>query len=188
MSNFLTDIKLCYNYLSFFKQGIQLHNINYIVRISLIAAIYVTINIIFTPISYGPIQIRIAETLAVLPFIDPAAIGGLFLGCILSNLWGGLGIVDVMGGSLCTLLAAILTYHTNKPLLAPFPPVIVNALGVSLYLHLLFELPYFLTVLYIAVGQTIACYLLGYPLLIVLLKRKIWSHGSYKIKQNNDTL
>ena len=156
------------------KKEIELLSPNYIVRIALIAAIYVTINIIFAPISYGPIQIRLAEILTVLPFIDPAAIGGLFLGCILSNLWGGLGIVDVLGGSLCTLLAAILTFRMTKPFLAPLPPVIVNALGVSLYLHLLFELPYWLTVIYISIGQIIACYLFGYPLLIVLLKRKIW--------------
>jgi len=156
------------------KKELELLSPNYIVRIALIAAIYVTINIIFAPISYGPIQIRLAETLSVLPFIDPAAIGGLFLGCILSNLWGGLGIVDVLGGSLCTLLAAILTYRMTKPFLAPLPPVIVNAIGVSLYLHLLFELPYWLTVTYIGIGQIIACYMFGYPLLIVLLKRKIW--------------
>ncbi len=149
-------------------------NPNYIVRIALIAAIYVTINIIFAPISYGPVQIRMAEILTVLPFIDPAAIGGLFLGCILSNLWGGLGIVDVLGGSLCTLLAAILTYRMTKPFLAPLPPVVVNALGVSWYLHLLFKLPYWLTVLYIGLGQMIACYLFGYPLLLVFLRRKIW--------------
>lgn len=80
----------------------------YLVRIALIAAIYTTINIIFAPISYGPVQIRVAEALSVLPFIDSAAIGGLFLGCILANLWGGLGITDVIGGSLSTLLAACL--------------------------------------------------------------------------------
>jgi uncharacterized membrane protein len=151
-----------------------LFNPNYVVRIALIAAIYVTINIIFAPISYGPVQIRMAEILTVLPFIDPAAIGGLFLGCILSNLWGGLGIVDVIGGSFCTLLAALLTYKMKKPFLAPLPPVIVNALGVSLYLHLLFKLPYWLTVLYVGLGQMIACYLFGYPLLLVFLRRRIW--------------
>ena len=144
------------------------------VRISLIAAIYVTINIIFAPISYGPVQIRIAEALSVLPFIDPAAIGGLFLGCILSNLWGGLGLVDVIGGSLCTLIAAILTYHMTKPFLAPVPPIVINALGISLYLHLLFEVPYWLTVIYLSIGQTIACFLIGYPLLLILIRRKIW--------------
>jgi uncharacterized membrane protein len=156
------------------KKGFTLFNPNYIVRIALIAAIYVTINIIFAPISYGPVQIRMAEILTVLPYIDPAAIGGLFFGCVLSNLWGGLGIVDVLGGSVCTLVAAVLTHRMRKPFLAPFPPIIVNALGVSLYLHILFLLPYWLTVLYIGIGQTIACYLFGYPLLLVLIKRRIW--------------
>ncbi|MDD4765605.1 MAG: QueT transporter family protein [Atribacterota bacterium] len=149
-------------------------SLNYMVRISLIAAIYVTINIIFAPISFGPFQIRIAEALTVLPFIDPAAIGGLFLGCILSNIWGGLGIIDVIGGSFFTLLAAIITYNTTKPFLAPVPPIIINALGISLYLHLLFEIPYWLTVAYITIGQTIACFIIGYPLLLILIKRKIW--------------
>ena len=151
-----------------------MHRLNSMVRVALIAAIYVTINIILAPISYGPLQVRVSEALTVLPFIDPAAIGGLFLGCILSNLWGGLGVIDIFGGSLCTLIAAFCTYHMKKPILAPLPPVVVNAFGVSLYLHILFGLPYLLTVLYIGVGQIIACYVIGYPLLRVLLKRKIW--------------
>ena len=146
----------------------------YIVRIALIASIYVTINIIFTPISYGPIQIRVAEALTVLPFIDPAAIGGLFLGCILSNLWGGLGLVDIIGGSICTLLAAIITYNVKKAVFAPLPPVIINAIGVSMYIHFIFDLPYFLTVIYIGIGEILACYFIGYPLLLMLLRRNIW--------------
>jgi uncharacterized membrane protein len=149
---------------------------HYLVRIALIAAIYTTINIVFAPFSYGPVQIRVAEVLSVLPFIDPAAIGGLFLGCVLANLWGGLGIVDVIGGSLCTLIAALITYKMKKPILAPFPPVIINSLGISLYLHILFELPYWLTVSYIFLGQLISCYLFGYPLLLILIKRKVWIH------------
>ena len=149
---------------------------HYLVRIALIAAIYTTINIVFAPFSYGPVQIRVAEALSILPFIDPAAIGGLFLGCVLANLWGGLGIVDVIGGSLCTLIAALITYNMKKPILAPLPPVIINSLGISLYLHMLFELPYWLTVSYIFLGQFISCYVLGYPLLLVLLKRRVWIH------------
>ena len=151
-----------------------MQNTNFMIRIALIAAIYVTINIIFAPISYGPIQVRIAEALTVLPFIDPAAIGGLFLGCVLSNLWGGLGLVDVLGGSFCTLLAAILTFYMKKPIFAPLPPVLINAIGVSIYLHLLFKLPYFLTVIYIGIGEFVACYLIGYALLLVLLRRNVW--------------
>jgi uncharacterized membrane protein len=153
---------------------------NYLVRIAFIAALYTTINLVFAPISYGPMQIRIAEALTVLPYIDPAAIGGLFLGCILANLWGGLGIADVLGGSLCTLIAALLTYKMKRPIYAPMPPVVINSLGVSLYLHILFKLPYWLTVSYIFMGQLIACYLLGYPLLLIFLKRKIWIYTDKK--------
>jgi len=138
----------------------------------MIAAIYVVLNIIFAPISYGPIQVRIAEALVVLPFIDPSAIIGLFLGCILANIYGGLGMVDIIGGSLCTLVAAYLTYKVKNPKLAPLPPVLINAFGVSIYLHLLFDLPYWITVLYIGIGEVIACYILGYPLLILLIKNK----------------
>jgi len=146
--------------------------LNYLVRVAMIAAIYVVLNIIFAPISYGPIQVRIAEALVVLPFIDSSAIIGLYLGCILANVYGGLGMVDIIGGSLCTLIAAYLTYKAKNPKLAPLPPVLINAFGVSIYLHLLFDLPYWITVLYIGIGEVIACYILGYPLLILLIKNK----------------
>ena len=146
--------------------------LNYLVRVAMIAAIYVVLNIIFAPISYGPIQVRIAEILVILPFIDSSAIIGLFLGCILANVIGPLGMVDVIGGSLCTLIAAYLTYKVKNPKLAPLPPVLINAFGVSIYLHLLFDLPYWITVLYIGIGEVIACYVLGYPLLILLIKNK----------------
>jgi len=100
---------------------------------------------------------------------------GLFIGCVVANVYGGLGIYDIVGGSLCTLLAAYLTYllsKTKQSLLAPLPPVVVNALGVSLYIHFLFQLPYWLTVAYIALGEIIACFVLGYPLLLIILKRE----------------
>lgn len=149
-----------------------MNKLNYLVRVAMIGAIYVILNIIFAPISYGPIQVRIAESLTVLPFIDPSAIIGLFIGCILANVYGGLGMVDIIGGSLCTLIAAYLTSKVKNPKLAPLPPVLINAFGVSIYLHLLFDLPYWITVLYIGIGQVIACYILGYPLLILLIKNK----------------
>ena len=138
----------------------------------MIAAIYVVLNIIFASISYGPVQVRIAEALTVLPFIDPSAIIGLFVGCILANILGPVGMVDIVGGSFCTLVAAYLTSKMKNPKLAPLPPVLINAFGVSIYLHLLFDLPYWITVLYIGIGEVIACYILGYPLLILLIRNK----------------
>ena len=146
--------------------------LNYIIRVAMIAAIYVVLNIVFASISYGPVQVRIAEALTVLPFIDPSAIIGLFVGCILANILGPVGMVDIIGGSFCTLVAAYLTSKMKNPKLAPLPPVLINAFGVSIYLHLLFDLPYWITVLYIGIGEVIACYILGYPLLILLIKNK----------------
>lgn len=150
-------------------------NTKFIAQTGIFAALYAVITISLAPISYGPIQVRVSEALTVFPYITPAAIPGLFLGCLVANIYGGLGLADILGGSLCTLIAAFLTYllsKTKKPILAPLPPVVINAFGVSFYLHLLFKLPYWLTVLYIAVGEFLACYVLGYPLLKIILKRE----------------
>ncbi|KPK77287.1 MAG: hypothetical protein AMJ89_02715 [candidate division Zixibacteria bacterium SM23_73] len=147
----------------------------YIAQVGIIASLYAVITIVLAPISYGPIQVRISEVLTVLPYLSPAAIPGLFIGCVLANIYGGLGIYDIIGGSLCTLLAAFLTFlasRTKRPVLAPLPPVLVNAFGVGLYLHLLFQLPYRLTVIYIGIGEIVACFILGYPLLRIILKKE----------------
>lgn len=144
----------------------------YIIRVAMIATIYLVLNILFSSISYGPIQVRIAESLTVLPFLDPSAILGLFLGCFLANILGPVGMVDIVGGSLCTLIAAYLTSKMKNPKLALLPPILINAFGVSIYLHLIFDLPYWITVLYIGIGETIACYILGYPLLLFLIKNQ----------------
>jgi len=147
----------------------------FIAQAGIIAALYAAITVLLAPISYGPVQVRVSEALTILPFITPAAIPGLFLGCVVANLYGGLGLYDIIGGSICTLLAACFTYllsRTKRPVLAPLPPVLINALGVSLYLHFLFDLPYLVTVFYIAAGEIIACYFLGYPLLKFILRRE----------------
>ncbi len=149
----------------------------FITQAGIIAALYAAVTIILAPLSYGPIQVRVSEALTVLPFITPAAIPGLFLGCVVANVYGGLGMYDIMGGSFCTLLASFFTFllsRTKRPILAPLPPVVINAFGVSLYLHFLFGLPYLITVFYIGMGQILACFLLGYPLLkFILDKEKI---------------
>jgi uncharacterized membrane protein len=147
----------------------------YIAQVGIIASLYAALTIVLAPISYGPVQVRISEALTILPFLTPAAVPGLFIGCVVANIYGGLGIYDIIGGSLCTLLAAGLTYllsKTKRPILAPLPPVVVNAIGVSLYLHFLFRLPYWITVGYIALGEIVACYILGYPLLLVFIRRE----------------
>ena len=158
----------------------------YISTTSIIAAIYGALTIFLAPISFGPFQVRVAEALTVLPYLMPQAIWGLWIGCMLGNIYGGLGPIDIFGGSFLTLLAAGTTYYLrrfNKPILAPLPPIIFNAFGVSAYLHLLISppeitirglhklSPYLLFIMTIGLGELIACYGLGYPFLLLLLKR-----------------
>lgn len=143
----------------------------YLTQAAVIASIYVVLALVFAPISYGPMQVRIAEILTVLPFLTPAAIPGVFVGCLLANLFSEAGMLDVIFGSLATLIAAILTYHMPKKWLAPLPPVIVNVIIIPVVLYFAFELPYWLMVGGVLLGQILACYLLGFPLLLILEKR-----------------
>ena len=139
--------------------------------IAMVSALYVIVTLVFAPISYGPIQVRVSEALTLLPFFDPRAIPALFIGCFIANIFGGLGIYDIVFGSLLTLIAAFLTYKMKNIYLAGIPPVLVNAFGVSLYLSLLFKLPYFLTVFYIGIGEGISVYAIGLPLFLYIRKK-----------------
>ena len=79
-----------------------------------IAAIYVALTMAFQPISFGPVQFRISEALCILPFFTPAAIPGLFVGCFLSNLFCGAAGLDIVFGSLATLIGAVGSYALRK--------------------------------------------------------------------------
>ena len=137
---------------------------------AVIAAIYFVLTSIFAPISFGQIQVRVSEALTVLPVFTLAAVPGLFVGCLISNLlMTTLGPIDVILGSLATLTAAVMTYLLrNKRPLAPLPPVLVNAVIIGLELHWVLGLPLLETMAYIGLGQFAACYLLGYPLMLLL--------------------
>ena len=80
-------------------------------------------------------------------------------------------LYDIVFGSLLTLIAAFLTSKMKNIYIAGIPPVLINAFGVSLYLSLLFKLPYFLTVLYIAIGESISVYAIGVPLFLYIGKK-----------------
>ena len=141
---------------------------NYWTRAAMIGAIYALLTVIFAPISYGMIQVRISEMLMVLPFFTAAAIPGLFVGCFIANIYGGQGILDIVFGSLATLLAAYLVSITSNKYLVPLPPVIINAVIVGWVLHVVLGFPFYLTALWVGLGQLIACYGLGLPLLLLL--------------------
>lgn len=143
----------------------------YIVEGAIIGAIYAAITILLAPIGYGQIQVRVAEALTVLPYFTPAAIPGLFIGCIVANIYGG-GLLDIIFGSLASLVAAILSRKAPKRWLVPLPPVIINGLVIGWVLFMVQGLPYWLTVGTVTLGQIVACYGLGYPLLLLLERNR----------------
>ncbi len=145
--------------------------IRFITEAAVVAAMYAALTILI-PGGSGQIQVRVSEALTVLPFLTPAAIPGLFAGCLVANFFVGAGPYDVIFGSLATLLAAFLTWKIRLKPLAPLPPVIINAVVVALVWKLIANAPFFATMGFVALGELIACYVLGYPLLLLLWKQK----------------
>lgn len=148
----------------------QAKSIRYITEAAAIAAMYAALTILFAPISSGEWQIRIAEALTVLPFFMPSAVPGLFLGCFIANVFSGQGIYDILLGPLVTLSAAYITRKMPTKYLAPLPPIILNAIYVSLLLFFIADLPIIPTLFLVAAGEMIACYGLGYPLMLFVEK------------------
>jgi uncharacterized membrane protein len=143
----------------------------------LVAAAYAVVTLLFAPISYGHIQVRVSEALTVLPFLFPQAIPGLFVGCLIANFAGGFGILDVVLGSGATLTAAVLTAMMPNVWLASVPPVAVNMAVVGGYLSFLLDIPFLLCALYVGLGQLVACCFLGIPL-VLLLERRMKKGGN----------
>ncbi len=149
--------------------------IRFISHSAVIAAIYVVLTFIANlfGLSSGVIQIRFSEALTILPIFTPAAIPGLFVGCILANLLTGALIPDVIFGSLATLIGAYFTYLLQKkPILATLPPILSNTIIIPFVLRYVYgldgSLPYFM--LTVGIGEVISCGILGLTLARILKK------------------
>jgi uncharacterized membrane protein len=145
--------------------------ISLVTRGAAIAALYAALTLILQPISYGFWQVRISEALTLTPALWPEAIPGLFVGCFIANVLGGSGPWDIFLGSAATLLAAFLTRKAKNDFLAAASPVVVNALVVGFYMSHVTGMPTLMWILNVALGETIACFALGLPLLRLLRKK-----------------
>jgi Predicted membrane protein len=158
----------------------------YLAQGAVIAAIYTVLTLLAAALNlaYGPIQFRFSEALTILPIFTPAAVPGLAIGCLLSNIWSGYGAVDMIFGTLATLLAAIGTRMArnirfkNIPFLAPLPPVLINAVIVGLEIAFLSPggfvwAGFWSAALSVGAGELVVCYVLGLPLAAALEKSGI---------------
>lgn len=161
---------------------------------AVIAALYAVLTYAAAAmnLAYGGVQFRFSEALTILPVFTPAAVPGLALGCLLSNLASPLGLVDWVFGTLATLLAGALTYAVRKvkvknlPILAPLPPVLTNALIVGFEVACLSDAGFTLAnfswaafgagALSVGLGELVICYALGLPLYAALQKAHLADH------------
>ena len=130
-----------------------------------IAAMYAALAMINIPISF--FQLRPAEALTVLPLFTPAAVPGLFVGCLLANYLTGCLWQDIVFGALATLLGAVFTRLLRKrPLLAVLPPVLTNGAIIPPVLLFAYGVPdgYFFLLASVCVGEMLSASLLGYLL------------------------
>lgn len=138
---------------------------------SMIAAIYVVLTLIFAPISFGVVQFRISEALCILPFFTPAAVPGLFVGCLLSNLLGGAMPLDVIFGSLATLIGAAGSWYLRKhKWCVCLPPIIANTLIIPWVLRFAYgaEEMILFSMVTVGIGEILAIGVLGNVLIAAL--------------------
>ena len=137
----------------------------FMVQAAAIAAVYVVLTTVFAAFSFGEVQVRISEALTILPVFTPAAIPGLFVGCLISNFLGGAILMDVIFGSIATLIGAVFTWklRNSSKWLAPLPPIVANAIIVpfTLYYGYGVNLPIPFMMLTVGIGEVISCGVLG---------------------------
>lgn len=146
----------------------------FIVHAALIAALYVVLTLLanFFGLANYAIQVRFSEALTILPFFTIAAIPGLSIGCLLSNILTGCALPDIFFGTAATLIGAVFTRILRKnKWLAPLPPIIANTVIVPFVLLYAYGVrPLWLSFLTVGIGEIISCGLLGLLLLNTLLR------------------
>ena len=138
-----------------------------------IAAVYTVLTMVFAPISFGPVQFRVSEALCILPFFTPAAVPGLFLGCFLSNLLCGSAMLDVVFGSIATLIGALGSYRLRRTMWAVcIPPIVSNTVIIPWVLRYAYGSADLIPVamLTVGIGEILAIGVLG-NMLLMMLKR-----------------
>lgn len=153
-----------------------------IVRTGLIAAIYAVITMAIAPLGYGPIQFRISEVLVLLAFIDPFYTAGLTLGCLLANIFGGYGLLDIVFGSLATFISCkgieltrrLIEKDNISLVVASLWPVAINGVIIGLMLAYVTEIPFYINMAQVALSEFIIVTIIGVPVFKVLKPYMGW--------------
>ena len=164
-----------------------------------VAAVYAALTMFLAPISYGPLQFRMSEALCILPFFFPFTAWGLYVGCVIANLLSQFGILDVVFGSLATLVAGLCSAWLGKKhpeswlrcVLSCLMPVVFNALIIGGIIALSTADPFnsaplwlifAANALQVGLGEAVVMFAIGLPLMRILPKQPLFHTISHKIK------
>ena len=160
----------------------------FITQAAVIAALYVVLTYLANAIGLAnqAIQVRFSEALTILPFFTPAAIPGLAIGCFLSNVLTGCAALDIVFGTIATLIGAVGTYFIGKmtfkwaKCLAPVPPILANTFIVPWVIIKAYGATeaYFAIALTVGIGELICCGMLGMVLLFALNNNRAFLFGT----------
>ncbi len=146
----------------------------FLTQAAMIAALYVVFTLIAAALGLSSmqVQIRFSEALTILPYFTKAAIPGVFIGCLLSNILAGGALLDIIFGSLATLIAAVGTYLLRRQKwLAPIPPIVANTLIIPFVIKAAYGVgPVWLSFITVGAGELLSAGVLGMLLLFVLEK------------------
>ena len=149
------------------------YNVKSLTRAAMVAAVYAALTVMLAPISFGAVQFRVSEALTVLPMFMAEAVPGLAIGCLVANLIGGATIMDIIFGSIATLVAAIVTRHfRNRPVAAMLSPVLFNTVIVGPVVYFCYVMAegafsigtLAFTSMTVGLGEFAAVFTLGYAL------------------------
>ena len=149
---------------------------------AIFAALYAVGVIFLAPISFGVVQVRVADALLPLSMIFglPCAVG-LSLGCVVSNVYGGLGVIDIVGGAAANFVACTLAWYIGRKggVFRRFSGTVAQTLAVTLivggYLAVIFQVPLEISLVGLAIGEVIAINAIGFPIQEAIRKSKIFS-------------
>ena len=142
---------------------------------AVIAAVYIALTGMFQPISFGPVQFRISEALCILPYFTPAAVPGLFVGCLVSNILFGGAPPDIIFGSLATLIGAMGSLGLRRHRwLVCLPPILANAAIIPWVIRYSYgsEEMLLFTAFTVGTGELLAVGVLGNMLLLALERHR----------------
>ncbi len=145
---------------------------NRLVRLSIVASVYVVLTLSLGFMSFGGIQFRISEALMLLCFYKKDYGASLIIGCLIANMFSPMFLADMLFGTLATVLAVLLIYISPNIYVASLAPVVTNAFIISAELKYFYDLPYWLGAFQVALGEFVCVSILGVILFKSLEKNK----------------